>query len=205
MSLSSPAHHKLTSLRYKEFARMRGNSQDERAPLMGDEVSRADSLPDSQAKCAWGQPRQSITYYMVMVVLLLIPISFSVAEASQIQFFESVICEGYYKSHALSSAFYGTGIERPCKEKDVQAAVAHILSGQPVFNLAASMFKLASSLDKILICLLHRPFGKLLHPTTSSKSRKEICAHTESRRSSLLTSDKVYHLYVPMAFETSSR
>lgn len=116
----------------------RRNAQDESTPLVGGEGSRGD-FP--QATDARAQPRRRIAYYMV--VLLLIPISFSVAEASQIQFFESVICKSFYKNHDLSAAPYSASIEKPCKDKAVQAAIVHILSWQPVFNFVASTFKLS--------------------------------------------------------------
>lgn len=114
------------------------NVQNETTPLVQIALSGGDWSPELQATGTWTTPRM-IAYYLV--ILVLIPISFSTAEASQIQFFESTICRGYYKSHKLSVIGPDDGdTGRLCKDKAVQEAVVHVLSWQPIFNLVASMF-----------------------------------------------------------------
>jgi hypothetical protein len=74
-------------------------------------------------------------YYLV--ILVLIPTSYSITQASQISLYETAVCANYYRDH-VHPAIGGAIIAEPCNANPVKKAVALIYSVQKIFEAILS-------------------------------------------------------------------
>lgn len=143
-----------------------GTNQYETAPLL---EHPGDVAPRAQATTAQSIQSEA-RFWTIIAILILVPISYYIAEASQIRFFELTSCRNYYREHNASRIGPdGSVPEQWCKESKIGEEVAYITSWQPSFDLLTSMPD-GDTLNRgwQLLTKTHRFSSKRLDPTVTS-------------------------------------